>query len=222
MDRDDDWYECSRDATHDDGMHCIFHAKKKDAIEFQRAITDLVRQWIAEEADTWDFSGFVFPELVLEEIWVGDITLEWDEKDNPLFPVTVNFRSATFDGYTSFCSTIFSGDAYFDSATFRAGASFMEATFRGNASFKSVAFRGDAYFMEAVFCRDARFMEAKFNEFVFFSRASFSGNAYFGSAVFSEPADFSGATFAGLFDIDECATKIKIRLHWRSEGKKQE
>ena len=192
-DKDGEVHECEHEATHDNGTHCIFHAKEKDADEFKAALKALVQEWIDKKVDKWDFSGFVFP----DDIEAADITPELDENDQPRFPVKVNFNHATFSGVAYFSSATFSGEAYFISATFSEDAYFKRATFSGSADFDSATFSGDAYFDSATFSGSADFLIATFSGDAYFWRATFSGDAYFGSATFSGDAYFGSATFSG-------------------------
>ena len=179
--------KCPHEATHDNSIHCIFHAQKKSANEYKSALQLLAQKWIDEEIDEWNLSGFVFPAMIRAE----DITSIRDDKNNPVFPVEVSFSSATFSGYASFGRATFSRDADFSYAMFSGAAFFRRVTFSRSAFLSSATFSGDADF----------------------SYATFSGAALFRSAKLNRSADFRSVSFARLGDFSKCDIKGSLTFN---------
>jgi len=164
-------------------------------------------RWGIRREDTYNFSGFSFPEfegMIVqrgeEGIYIALRTTNfWEEGERLKFYLNASFSEAAFSGNAYFSEATFSGDANFWDTTFSDYADFRIATFLGYADFWDATFSRDANFSNATFLGNADFWEAAFSGKADFRRVTFSrdANASFSGAMFSRYAYFSGAKFLG-------------------------
>ncbi|MBU1921186.1 pentapeptide repeat-containing protein [bacterium] len=193
---------CDRDATHDNGTHCIFHAEDKPPNVFKERLIQLVRVLIQTKATKWDFSGFVF---IFDE--PDDLNLE----DSPFI------RALQVDGENTKQISV---PVSFDKAIFETKALLHDIEFRGCVSFKNTIFKKVADFTRTTIRRDADFSCAKFRSIADFKYASFFGIASFKDTAFYGTVNFRYASFMTYADCNSCIINGHVQWIWPGIGKK--
>lgn len=125
---------------------CLMHSQNsdKDNLAFQQeieAITNEISQNHRPE-DTYDFSGFVFPESHYSGITYAHKVIF----NGAMFKRSTTFRDSVFTQGARFINTTFEQNVDFFNSTFRQRADFSIATFNQFAGFHVVEFTKEASF----------------------------------------------------------------------------
>lgn len=209
--------KCDREATHDENTHCIFHAKKKDPAEFERALEALVYEWKIRKIDRWDFSGFEFT----EDIKISSLALLSDS-GNYHFPVEIFFSGARFHKEADFKNIEFLGFVDFTATVFNNPAEFSCAKFRGSVRFHRTKFGSFAFFDYTEFNVSVDFSKANFRNSAYFRNSTFHDESLFDETVFEDFVFFDRVSFARCGNFRKCEIVHQIKWTWPGEGIKRD
>jgi len=156
---------------------------------------------ILVEADSIDFSAFVFP---------GQAGFGAAQ-----FHGYAWFEDAQFHKVAGFGAAQFHGEAGFEAAQFHKVAGFEDAQFHKNISFEDAVFEQSARFTGAKFCEaegKANFFQATFKRFATFRDAHFFREAQFTAISVERAFDLRGAVFDTLPDFTQANFREAPRL----------
>jgi uncharacterized protein YjbI with pentapeptide repeats len=218
---------CGRPAQNwtDTGEHCCIchsHFVRKRRDLFDAAIARILKD---QEADNYDFTGFVFPrdwiEFGVEEfekpVAFTNTVFQGEVRFRQLFVRRVDFGYARFDGKVEFCrehevkqfqdEVSFRAVRFMDSVTIRAGfgasVGFEEAKFNGNCELDAAPLEHGASFCRAQF-QGTTILGLDSSAAVDFSESHVSGPATFRGSIFRRGIDLSYAEFDGNADFTYC------------------